>query len=83
MRPILTGLFREVLGLGGEHIITMDPNKMIDIGELSICGGGRFRELAYYYNGIAWVILRDPNKAINIKEWSICGGGRFERFYCK
>ena len=31
-----------------------------------IYGGGRFKVLEYYYNGIVWVIVWDPNKAIDI-----------------
>ena len=33
----------------------------------STYGGGRFRELEYCYNDIAWEIVWDSNKAIDMK----------------
>ena len=44
MGPTLNGPFREVIGLGSWNmLIGWDPNKAIDIGEWSICGGGRLK----------------------------------------
>ena len=58
----------EVVSLGSYTIVTMvlcgqlygdqNINKVFNIGEWSICGGGR---LGPFYNGIAWPIVWDLN----------------------
>ena len=48
MGPTSNGPFMEVVTLGSWHIV-WDPNKAIDIGELSICGGGQFERFNLYY----------------------------------
>ena len=40
MGPTVTGPFREAVSLGSREII-WNPNEAVDIGEWSICGGGR------------------------------------------
>ena len=83
MGSTLNGPFREVVSLARWNIATMvfvwvivwDPNKAIDIGELSICGRGQLKK---FYS----IWMMDTNKVIDIVEWPICGGGWLERFYC-
>ena len=49
--PTINDPLREVVGFGSYNIVTMvwviawDPNKVIDIGQWSICGGGRLERL--------------------------------------
>ena len=52
MGPILKGRFREVVALARYNIVVGDnlvPKKVIDIGEWSICGGGRIERFHCVY----------------------------------
>ena len=53
MKLTFNGTFREVISVGSQDTVRMgivwsidwDPNKAIDIGEWSICGGGQLRSV--------------------------------------
>ena len=62
--PILSSPFREVVGLGSFKIswwvVVWDPDKAIDIGEWSICGGGRLERIYCKYIYIYSTTPDDP-----------------------